>query len=72
MRNRWRVYVAGFSKIEQPAAAVQQFPKSHGGATYVDHYWNASAESFFSALAGVWNRWHDLFEHKMQVDIPDR
>ena len=50
-------------------AAVSKEP---GGATYVDHYWNASAESFFSALAGVWNRWHDLFEHKMQVDIPDR
>ena len=27
---------------------------------------------FFSALAGVWNRWHDFFEHRMPVEIPDR
>jgi hypothetical protein len=45
--------------------------KDRGGVLYLEQYWNASAESFFSALAGVWNRWHDFFEHRMPVEIPD-
>ena len=36
-----------------------------------DRYWNGSAEDFWSALAGVWNRWHHFFDDKMQVEIPD-
>jgi hypothetical protein len=38
---------------------------------FVERYWNGSAEEFFSALAGLWNKWHDFFEHRMQVEIPD-
>jgi hypothetical protein len=45
--------------------------EAEGGASFVDRYWNGSAEDFFSALAGVWNRWHHFFEDNMQVEIPD-
>jgi len=38
---------------------------------FVDHYWNGSAEDFFSALAGIWNRWNDFFRGGMQADVPD-
>jgi hypothetical protein len=38
---------------------------------FVDRYWNGSAESFFSALAGIWNRWRTFFDAGMQVEIPD-
>jgi len=41
------------------------------GGGFSDHYWNGSAEDFFSALAGVWNHWHHFFEDRMQVEIPD-
>jgi hypothetical protein len=37
----------------------------------VEHYWNGSAEEFFSALVGIWNRWHNFFAAGMQVEIPD-
>jgi hypothetical protein len=40
-------------------------------AQFTEHYWNCSAEEFFSVLAGVWNRWHDFFEQRMKVAIPD-
>jgi hypothetical protein len=40
-------------------------------AQFSDFYWNGSAEDFFSALAGVWNRWHYLLEGAMKVEIPD-
>ncbi|HUI42109.1 MAG TPA: hypothetical protein VL523_09080, partial [Terriglobia bacterium] len=40
-------------------------------AGFADHYWNGAAEDFFSALAGVWNRWHHFFEDRMTVEIPD-
>lgn len=40
-------------------------------ASFVDRYWNGTAADFFSALAGVWNRWRDFFEEKMWVEIPD-
>jgi hypothetical protein len=60
-----------------PAGAV--VPPGDTGATsatdagvgFSDHYWNGSAEDFFSALAGLWNRWRHFFEDKMQVEIPD-
>lgn len=40
-------------------------------AQFVDRYWNGSAQDFFSALAGLWNHWHDFFEQRMRVEIPD-
>jgi len=36
-----------------------------------DRYINGSAEEFYSALAGIWNQWHDLYETSMSVEIPD-
>jgi hypothetical protein len=36
-----------------------------------EYFWNGSRESFFAALAGVWNQWRHFFEDKMKVDIPD-
>ena len=41
------------------------------GRTYVDRYWNCNPASFFSELAGIWNRWSSLYETTMPVDIPD-
>lgn len=41
------------------------------GRTYVERYWNCDASSFFSELAGVWNRWSTLYETYMPVEIPD-
>ncbi len=43
----------------------------NGEAAYEDHYWNCHAGQFFSALAGIWNRWHDFYENTMPVEIPD-
>ncbi len=40
-------------------------------AEYTEHYWNCNQGSFFSALAGVWNRWHSFYEETMPVEIPD-
>lgn len=36
-----------------------------------EHYWNTSAEGFFSQLAGIANHWQHFFEDRMKVDIPD-
>ncbi len=36
-----------------------------------DRYWNSTAQSFFAMLAGIWNRWYNLLEEKMPVEIPD-
>ena len=41
------------------------------GRAYVDRYWNCNPASFFSELAGIWNRWSSLYETTMPVDIPD-
>ena len=38
---------------------------------FTDSYWNCSAEEFFGALAGLWNKWHHFFEDHMKVEIPD-
>ncbi|HEY6293200.1 MAG TPA: hypothetical protein VI455_16735 [Terriglobia bacterium] len=62
-----------------PAEHGTLIPEGDTGATsgtggesgFADHYWNGSAEGFFSALVGVWNYWHHLFEDRMQADIPD-
>jgi hypothetical protein len=37
----------------------------------LERYWNGSAEDFFSALVGIWNRWQNFFSAGMQVEIPD-
>ncbi len=50
---------ANESNAEQPSSAL------------ADRYWNGSAEDFFSALAGVWNKWRHFFEGGMRVQIPD-
>jgi len=69
----------GRVRVMLPSAHGAVIPAGDTGAAsaaapeagFADHYWNGSAEEFFSALAGVWNRWHHLFEDKMQVEIPD-
>jgi hypothetical protein len=40
-------------------------------ATFVDQYWNGTAEAFFAALAGIWERWFHFFDDRMKVEIPD-
>lgn len=44
---------------------------SDNGKTYVDSYWNGSAEEFYTALHSIAQRWHTFYEKSMQVDIPD-
>ncbi len=41
------------------------------GREFVEGYWNGSREDFFSALAGLWLKWHHFFEDNMRVEIPD-
>jgi len=38
---------------------------------FVERYWNGSAEDFFAGLVGIWNKWHDFFQSRMEVEIPD-
>lgn len=38
---------------------------------FVDRYMNGSAHTFFTTVAGVWNRWNTFFEESMPVTIPD-
>lgn len=38
---------------------------------FMERYVNGSAQSFFSTLAGVWNRWNTFFQESMPVTIPD-
>jgi len=40
--------------------------KSNGGGLYIEQYWNCSAEGFFSALAGIANRWQHFFDDHRQ------
>ena len=47
------------------------FIKETDGKFYVDRYWNCSPESFYSELAGIWNRWSSFYESSMPVEIPD-
>jgi hypothetical protein len=47
--------------------ATEAVPSSE----FVERYWNGSAEDFFTALIGVWNKWHYFFEDRMRVQIPD-
>lgn len=44
---------------------------TENGQTYCINYWNGTAESFYTALASTWRRWHDFHDQAMQVDIPD-
>lgn len=44
---------------------------SNAGSEFQDRYWNGSPGEFYSELAGIWNHWHDFFEEKMHVEIPD-
>ena len=37
----------------------------------IDRYWKTTAASFFATLAGIWNRWYNLLEENMPVEIPD-
>jgi len=41
------------------------------GRMYAEHYWNTSADNFYSNLAGIWNHWKNLYEEVMPVEIPD-
>jgi len=69
--GRVRVMIPREHAAVIPAGDTGATSGAANAAGFTDHYWNGSAEDFFSALAGVWNRWHHFFEDKMQVEIPD-
>jgi hypothetical protein len=61
-----------------PPAHGSLIPEGDSGATapipasqFTEHFWNGSAEEFFTVLAGIWGRWHHFFEDRMKVEIPD-
>ena len=60
-----------------PEERVAQSSGSHAiskdadGRFYVDRYWNCTPQSFYSELAGIWNRWSSMYETAMPVKIPD-
>lgn len=54
------------------ATSGEPISRDGDGRVFVDRYWNASPAAFYAALAGIWNRWHRLYEDNMPVDIPDR
>lgn len=54
-----------------PYASGEVIMRDADGRAYVDRYWNCSPQSFFSELAGIWNRWSSLYETTMSVQIPD-
>ncbi len=45
--------------------------RDNNGRAFVDRYANGTPEAFFSALAGIWNRWHSFYQDSMPVEIPD-
>lgn len=49
----------------------EQVLKDADGNSYLDRYWNCTPESFYSELAGIWNRWSSLYETSMPVQVPD-
>ena len=67
----------GRVRIMIPEDQAEQFSDRHSiakdsdGKFYLDRYWNCSPESFYSELAGIWNRWSSLYETSMPVKIPD-
>ena len=60
-----------------PEERAAQYSSRHSvvrhadGKIYLDRYWNCTPESFYSELAGIWNRWSSLYETAMPVTIPD-
>ncbi|HUY15391.1 MAG TPA: hypothetical protein VMX16_17445, partial [Terriglobia bacterium] len=61
-----------------PAANGTLIPQGDTGAAssvpstkFTEHYWNGSAEEFFTVLVGLWNHWHHFFEDRMKMEIPD-
>jgi len=45
--------------------------RDNDGRAFLDRYANCDAQTYFSALAGVWNRWHSFYQDSMPVEIPD-
>lgn len=45
--------------------------RDNDGRAFTDYYENCNPQSFFSALVGVWNRWHGFYQDSMPVEIPD-
>jgi hypothetical protein len=66
-RMRMTIPAEDVASYEGPALLVH----APDGKIYAEHYWNTSAGGFFSALAGIWNRWHSFYEDSMPVEIPD-
>jgi hypothetical protein len=64
-------------RAQLPASYPRKLVPSDQGITglqssrFVDQYWNGTPAEFWTGLVGVWNRWHDFFENKMHVEIPD-
>ncbi len=66
-RMRMTIPAEDVASYDGPARLVH----APDGRAYAEHYWNTSPGNFFSALAGVWNRWHSFYEDAMPVEIPD-
>ncbi|HLI35075.1 MAG TPA: hypothetical protein VKW70_08520 [Terriglobia bacterium] len=58
-------------RLPEATATVNMAGDPPAEPVFIDRYWNGSPEDFYSALAGIWNHWHDFFNQKMRVEIPD-
>ena len=58
-------------QIAQYAGSHHSITKDADGRFYLDRYWNCTPQSFYSELAGIWNRWSSMYESTMPVKIPD-
>lgn len=65
-----RIRVQFPANVIPPIGAGAVYHDEAGNA-YYERYQNCTPESFFAALAGVWNHWHDFFHQRMEVEIPD-
>jgi hypothetical protein len=36
-----------------------------------ERYWNGTANEFYTAVLGLWERWTNFFDSRMKADIPD-
>jgi hypothetical protein len=59
--------------VDQPPIfrAIGGSPAPHMSDGFMDRYWNCTPEEFWDAALGLWQRWSDFFDQRMEVDIPD-
>ena len=55
-------------KDAKPIARVRM---EAAAAPVQEHFWHSSAGEFYAEMLGLWDRWSNLYENTMPVEIPD-